>query len=42
MNLLKEMLRSFSKEQIASLKKIGKLIVEDSVLQITGLFKSFD
>lgn len=42
LDLLQEMLSSFSKEQTASLKKLGKLIIEDLFLKATGLFEDFD
>lgn len=40
--LLKEILSLFSKEQMEALKKLGKLIIEDSFLKTTGLFEGFD
>ena len=42
LNQLKELLGSFSEEQKNSLKKLGKLIIEDSVLKVAGIFESFD
>lgn len=42
LNQLKELLDSFSDEQKSSLKKLGKLIIEDSVLKVAGIFESFD
>lgn len=42
LNQLKELLDSFSEEQKISLKDLGKLIIEDSVLKATGIFESFD
>ena len=42
LNQLRKLLDPFSGEQKTMLKKLGKLIIEDSVLKVTGLFESFD